>query len=238
MTTNGRASDQVAEQVKAARLRLGWTAKRLAAECAELGAPEITPAVIANIETGRRGLDGIRRRDVSIDELLIFAYVLGVPPATLLSASDDEHENMAITSTLEAVTNDVVAWLQGKAGTPIASVIADGLACCGTCGSAVRARLHDDSVVYYCPNEDCAKPVNCPASAVDDYVVTLVFEALRGMKGRGIPAPTPDESEWPFFAAADRRKMLRMLFRRISILPASKPEAADHVEVTVTWAWE
>jgi transcriptional regulator with XRE-family HTH domain len=101
MTSSWRASDRVAEQIKATRLRRGLSAKDFAAACAELGAPEITAAVVANIETGRRGPDGARRRDVSVDELLIFAYVLAVPPASLLSANDGESNAITITSNLE-----------------------------------------------------------------------------------------------------------------------------------------
>ena len=61
----------------------GWTAVDLAARCSTIGAPEITPSVIANIETGRREKDGRRRREITVDELLILAYALRVPPVFL-----------------------------------------------------------------------------------------------------------------------------------------------------------
>ncbi len=82
--TSRRASDLIGERIKQIRDRRGMTAKQLAARCKEIGAPEITAPVIANIETGRRGPDGKRRRDVTVDEVLILAYALEVPPILLL----------------------------------------------------------------------------------------------------------------------------------------------------------
>ena len=81
---DARASDLVAQRITELRRLRRWSAKALAGQCAEAGAPEITAAVIANIETGRRGPDGIRRRDVTVDELLAFAAALGVKPGDLL----------------------------------------------------------------------------------------------------------------------------------------------------------
>jgi transcriptional regulator with XRE-family HTH domain len=81
--TARRASDFVADRVRQLRQRRGLTAEGLAARCAEIGAPEITRSVIANIETGRMGPDGRRRRDVTVDELFILAFALEVPPALL-----------------------------------------------------------------------------------------------------------------------------------------------------------
>jgi len=54
----------------------------LAAECARLGAPHMTMSTIANIE---RGLTSKRRRrDVSVDELMVLAAALGVAPMLLV----------------------------------------------------------------------------------------------------------------------------------------------------------
>lgn len=78
----------MAERVKQIRQRRGLTAEALAARCAEIGAPEITRSVIANIETGRKGPDGRRRRDVTVDELFILAFALEVPPALLVIPLD------------------------------------------------------------------------------------------------------------------------------------------------------
>lgn len=75
--------------VKASRQQRGWTAARLAQRCAETGAPEITTAVIANIETGRRDQDGRRRRDVTVDELVAFARALDMRPSELFADTGD-----------------------------------------------------------------------------------------------------------------------------------------------------
>lgn len=85
-------SDLIAERLRDVRTERGWTAAELAAACARAGQPKITTAVIANIETGRRNPDGTRRRQVSVDEMLLFAAVLKIPPADLLAdphADDD-----------------------------------------------------------------------------------------------------------------------------------------------------
>lgn len=43
----------------------------------------MTAAVIGNIETGRRGDDGVRRRVISVDELVAIAAALAVAPQDL-----------------------------------------------------------------------------------------------------------------------------------------------------------
>lgn len=82
----------MAHSVRDRRNALGWSARRLAEECASLGAPEITSAVIVNIEHGRAGKDGRRRRDVTVDELLVLGCALAVPPLLLLVPLGAEDE--------------------------------------------------------------------------------------------------------------------------------------------------
>lgn len=53
------------------------------------GHPEITAAALANIETGRPGVDGARRRDVTVDELAVFALALGIAEPWLLATVPD-----------------------------------------------------------------------------------------------------------------------------------------------------
>jgi len=105
-------SDVVGDWVRALRQRRGWTAKELAEHCAEAGAPLLTGPSILNIETGRRGADGRRRRDVSVDELLTLAYVLGVSPVSLLFP-----ENGAVLVTRTTRVDDLEAlrrWVRGS----------------------------------------------------------------------------------------------------------------------------
>jgi hypothetical protein len=78
-------SDVIAAQIKKHRERLGLTRDQLAEECAKLGAPQLTFAALTNVETGRKHpKTGQRRRQVSVDELLVLSYALAVPPLLLV----------------------------------------------------------------------------------------------------------------------------------------------------------
>ncbi|MEU2625750.1 hypothetical protein [Kitasatospora sp. NPDC007106] len=68
------------------------TAKALAEECAKLGLPGLTAQALSNIESGRRGPDGRRRRDVTVDELFGLAFALSVAPVHLLVPPVDGEE--------------------------------------------------------------------------------------------------------------------------------------------------
>jgi hypothetical protein len=74
-----RTSDLVAQRIKILR-----QTERLATECADTGAPEITRSIIANTERGRRAASGRRTRDVTVDELLAIAIVLRTDVGALL----------------------------------------------------------------------------------------------------------------------------------------------------------
>ena len=95
------------------RQRRGWTARDLAARCASLGAPQITHTVITNLETGRPGPDGRRRRDVTVDELLIFAAALDVPPLYLLTPLTGDCV-IAVTQSLLMDGLEASRWLAGE----------------------------------------------------------------------------------------------------------------------------
>jgi transcriptional regulator with XRE-family HTH domain len=102
----------VAERVRQIRQRRGFTAEGLAARCAEIGAPEITRSVIANIETGRKGPDGRRRRDVTVDELFILAFALEVPPA-LLAIPLDGADTLQVTDDVLMDPLQAANWMAG-----------------------------------------------------------------------------------------------------------------------------
>lgn len=76
-------SNVVADQVRRHRERLGMTREELAERCSRLGYPEITYAAITNIERKNKA-ETKRRRDVTVDELMILAYALAVPPLLLV----------------------------------------------------------------------------------------------------------------------------------------------------------
>lgn len=78
-------SAAAAEQINRIRKRAGLNREQLAEKCQGWGAPaSLSAAAIANIETGRPGPDGQRRRDLTVEELVILAAALGVPPILLL----------------------------------------------------------------------------------------------------------------------------------------------------------
>jgi hypothetical protein len=85
-----------------------WAAADLAERCADLGMPELNRSVIANIESGRR-------RDVSVDELLVFARALDVAPVHLLVPIDAEaKDRYAITPSTPHPIGPAREWIRGK----------------------------------------------------------------------------------------------------------------------------
>jgi hypothetical protein len=93
--TQETVSDVCARRVRELRQQWGWSAARLAEQCAAMGAPQLTASVIANIESGRRDKQGRRRRDVTVDEAFAFARALQVdmhdlthPEVPLVSARE------------------------------------------------------------------------------------------------------------------------------------------------------
>lgn len=71
-------SDIAASAVVRRRQSCGLTRAQLAARCADLGHHTLTEPALANIETGRRGATGKRRREVTVDELATLAAALDV----------------------------------------------------------------------------------------------------------------------------------------------------------------
>jgi transcriptional regulator with XRE-family HTH domain len=78
-------SDLVGSQLERLRKQRGLTRAEVAERCSWLGMPEITPAALSNIETGRKDETGQRRRDITVDELVVLAMALQAVPATLLA---------------------------------------------------------------------------------------------------------------------------------------------------------
>lgn len=84
-------SDVVAERVKEVRKRRDLTVVQLAQRCAELGASGLTEQALYNIEGGRPARkQGPRRRNVTVEELLVLAVALQVAPIHLLVPLDGE----------------------------------------------------------------------------------------------------------------------------------------------------
>jgi transcriptional regulator with XRE-family HTH domain len=106
-------SELVADRIKKLRLRRGFTtAEALAQRCVAIGAPNLTTAVLMNIESGRKGRDKRRRRAVDVDELVALAHALNVSPLSLLLPEDgtaEYHINPQVTASAEKVCR----WLIG-----------------------------------------------------------------------------------------------------------------------------
>lgn len=117
------ASDVVAQRVQELRKRQGQTAKDLAERCRQMGAPNMTASVIANIESGRPAPDGRRRRQVTLEEWLILAQALHVAPIHLLVPTGDEHTRYQLTPESPQPTHGlrsegagwVREWIKGEA---------------------------------------------------------------------------------------------------------------------------
>ncbi len=83
------ASDLIAARVNVFRKANRLNREGFANLCATHGDPEVTASALANIETGRRLPDGRRRRHVTVEELLLFARVMGVTVDKLLDPTPD-----------------------------------------------------------------------------------------------------------------------------------------------------
>lgn len=106
-------SDYTAARIREVRRARSLTVQQLALECAALGAPQLTAAVIDNIETGRRHKDGTRRRHVTVDELFALALALNAPPLYLLIPPDGLNQPYPVTATEVLPRHQVAAWFTG-----------------------------------------------------------------------------------------------------------------------------
>lgn len=102
-------ADAVRQRVKELRLAHGWSARELAERCAAAGAPHLDRDVLANLEGGRR-------RGITVDELLVLAFVLDAPPVHLLVPTTDG--DYAVTPTTVMPTTDARAWVRGEVEAP------------------------------------------------------------------------------------------------------------------------
>jgi hypothetical protein len=73
------ASGIIAGHVQHLRKERGWSVARLAAECAKVGAPQLTANVLTNLLSRQQ-----RRRDLTVEEVGALAAVFGMSPNKLL----------------------------------------------------------------------------------------------------------------------------------------------------------
>ncbi|MBA2738674.1 MAG: helix-turn-helix transcriptional regulator, partial [Nocardioidaceae bacterium] len=100
----------VAELVRSARDRRGWTGQQVAEKCAEAGMPALDRSAVTNIETGRR-------RRIGVDEWLVLAAVLDVAPLHLLFPRADD-DVVAVTPTGSVSAGQARRWATGREPLP------------------------------------------------------------------------------------------------------------------------
>ncbi|MEV6681348.1 hypothetical protein AB0N09_31430 [Streptomyces erythrochromogenes] len=115
MHSHQTAGDVLAAQIRRHRERLGMNRNALAAECARLGRPDITYAVIVSIETGRSGGEGKKRRPVTVDELLVLGLALATPPLLLLLPLGSEETVPTVPAADPRDPYTVWQWMTGEA---------------------------------------------------------------------------------------------------------------------------
>ena len=112
-------SDVVADQAKHFREARGLRRVDVADACARLGWPALTEGAIANLENGRRNADGVRRREVTADEIVVLATVLDVSPVQLLLPIG-RAATVEITPGQHLPIGDALAWVSGAGPSSLA----------------------------------------------------------------------------------------------------------------------
>ncbi|MER6216437.1 hypothetical protein ABT213_20585 [Streptomyces sp. NPDC001674] len=115
MHSHQTAGDVVAAQIRRQRERLGMNREQLAAECARLGRPDLTYAVIVTIETGRSGGEGRKRRPVTVDDLLVLGLALATPPLLLMLPLGSEDTVPTVPAADPRDPYTVWQWMTGEA---------------------------------------------------------------------------------------------------------------------------
>lgn len=93
------------------RERRGLSARSFIERCERLGASGLSTNVLANIETGRRV--------ANVDELLVFALALDVPPVALLVPARERPLTVRVTERMTlADRSALTGWLRGDEALP------------------------------------------------------------------------------------------------------------------------
>lgn len=109
-------SDDVAKQIRSLRQKIGRTREALSLDCLYLKEHSLTVGAIGSIETGRPDQNGIRRRRIAIDELLVLAMALNVPPLTLLFPPGESETE--VFPGYRILVSDAAKWFTGEADFP------------------------------------------------------------------------------------------------------------------------
>ncbi|MFF3653329.1 hypothetical protein ACFYXV_32435 [Streptomyces sp. NPDC002181] len=115
MHSHQTAGDVIAAQIRRHRERLGMNRHDLAAECARLGRPDLSYAVIVTIETGRGDGNAKKRRQVTAEELLVFGLALATPPLLLMIPLGTEETIPTVPGADPRDPHTVWQWVTGEA---------------------------------------------------------------------------------------------------------------------------
>lgn len=113
----------IAERVREARRSRGWSVKDLAARCEQAGYSKLTADALYVLE-------GPRPRSITVDEWLVLARVLEVPPLALI-LSEQDVSDIAIwldtnpSEALEAAAKAAELQIPGHLGVCVAAVLSD-----------------------------------------------------------------------------------------------------------------
>jgi len=80
-----------------------------------MGAPQLTAASLGNIERGQDKGAKRRRRDVTVEELMVLARALGVPPLLLMVPLDAGKEQVELVPGEAWYVWDAAKWVTGEA---------------------------------------------------------------------------------------------------------------------------
>lgn len=179
-TADESPTKTVATRVRQYRTDRGWSARVLAEKCQEAGL-KWERDVVANLESGRRNM-------VTLDELLILALVLNVPPILLVTPLGTKDEQQ-VAPDVRAKPWDVYRWFLGE----IADPRGDGSATPETMSNWSKARqpirlyqkLFDTiDKLRQTPSDDAASGY---AAAL--FAIQAANEVLNEMARAGVLAP-------------------------------------------------
>ena len=184
-----QSADVTPTQTFAARVRQyrtdrGWSARVLAEKCQEAGL-KWERDVVANLESGRR-------TTVTLDELLILALVLNVPPILLVTPLGTKDEQQ-VAPDVRAAPWDVYRWFLGEIADPRGDEFAAAEAKSNWSKAREPIRLYQK---FYERIDDLRRmPPDDPASRYAGalHAIQVALEAHDEMARAGVLAPTLSE---------------------------------------------
>jgi transcriptional regulator with XRE-family HTH domain len=210
---NWRLSDTVAERISILRRRRDLNREQLAERCAKLGYPALTAPALANIETGRRDKAGRRRRDVTVDELVVLAAALRVPPL-LLMFPIGEAQRVEVLPGRRNTGWDAAKWFIGE----LPESVAEYEEWARSAAALSRHRQHDEWAATWL------------------MLTSHIEDAEVNLRGEGDDARRASYQErWDMLTSQrsdveDRWREVRLTLRQLGLTPPPLPPGADAVD--------